>query len=291
MSHPGDPTAPPSPHRGPLLLAPPFPDLPWKAKTSWKEASHFHDKSRAPFTPSRNRPQSSHVILPGPCVLGTCLCPGQHPGMGTTASSPPHSEGWKACRPSLTTLAGMWYLSGSVQPGPEGYWGGPTPGLLTPPRVSAILLLLVIPRQVDPGTLWGFIKLSQLSWSSGDVTRGRASLGRGAGGGAEEERCPEPLGRGPRTLAGGQPPGRAQCGCVCVVYACVRPVSVLCACVCVCVVGGVCMSLSMSPVPGGTRLGRHFPLVSQNTPHSLLRTLTDSLQLVSECAQHWVEHS
>ena len=125
----------------------------------------------------------------------------------------PHSEGWKACRPRPTTLASMWYLSGSVQPGPEGYSGGPSPGLLTPPRVSAILLLLVIPCQVDPGALWSFIKLSQLSWSSGDVTRGRASLRQG--GGAEEEGSPEPLGRGPRTLAGGQPPGRAQCGCMC----------------------------------------------------------------------------
>ena len=181
MSCPGDLTAPPSPHSGPLLLVPPFPDSLWKDKTSWREAPHFHDKSRAPSTPSRNRPQSSRVILPGPCELGTCLCPGQHPGMGTTASSSLHSEGWEACRPRSTTLAGMWYLSGSVQPGPEGYSGGSTPGLLTPPRESAILLLLVIPRQVDPGVLWGFIKLSQLSWSSGDVTRGRASLRRGGG--------------------------------------------------------------------------------------------------------------
>ena len=179
----------------------------------------------------------------------------------------------------------MWYLSGSVQPGPEGYSGGSTPGLLTPPRESAILLLLVIPRQVDPGVLWGFIKLSQLSWSSGDVTRGRASLRRG-GGGAEEEGCPEPLGRGPRMLAGGLSVGV----CVCVVCACVRAVSVVCACVFVCVVGDVHISLSMSPAPGRTRLGQHFPLISQNIPHSLLRTLTDSLQLVSESAEHRVEH-
>ena len=285
MSCPGDLTAPPSPHSGPLLLVPPFPDSLWKDKTSWREAPHFHDKSRAPSTPSRNRPQSSRVILPGPCELGTCLCPGQHPGMGTTASSSLHSEGWEACRPRSTTLAGMWYLSGSVQPGPEGYSGGSTPGLLTPPRESAILLLLVIPRQVDPGVLWGFIKLSQLSWSSGDVTRGRASLRRG-GGGAEEEGCPEPRGRGPRMLAGGLSVGV----CVCILCACVRAVSVVCACVFVCVVGDVHISLSMSPAPGRTRLGQHFPLISQNIPHSLLRTLTDSLQLVSESAEHRVEH-
>ena len=94
-----------------------------------------------------------------------------------------------------------------------------------------------------------------------------------------------------RSLEGRRQGGLSVGVCVCVVYACVRPVSVLRACVCVCVVGGVCMSLSMSPAPGGTRLGRHFPLISQNTPHSLLRTLTDALQLVSECAQHWVELS
>lgn len=67
-------------------------------------------------------------------------------------------------------------------------------------------------------------------------------------------------------------------------------VGVVCACVFVCAVGGVCMSLSMSPAPGRTRLGQHFPLISQNTPHSLLRTVTDSPQLVSECVEHRVEH-
>lgn len=58
-------------------------------------------------------------------------------------------------------------------------------------------------------------------------------------------------------------------------------------CVHVCVVGGVCTSLSARPAPGRTRLGQHFPLVSQNTPHSLPKTVTDTLKLVSECAGRW----
>ena len=75
------------------------------------------------------------------------------------------------------------------------------------------------------------------------------------------------------------------------VHVCVPYVSVVSACVFVCVVGGVCMSLSMSPAPGRTRLGQHFPLISQNMPHSLLRMVTDSPQLVSECVEHRMEQS
>ena len=78
--------------------------------------------------------------------------------------------------------------------------------------------------------------------------------------------------------------------CVCVLCVRVCVLCLVCACVFVCVVGDVHMSLSMSPAPGRTRLGQHFPLISQNIPHSLLRTLTDSLQLVSESAEHRVEH-
>lgn len=149
----------------------------------------------------------------------------------------PHSEGWEACRPRPTTLASMWYLSGSVQPGPKGYSGGPSPGLLTPPRVSAILLLLVIPHQVDPGALWGFIKLSQLSWSSGDVTCGRASLRQG-----EELRrrgALSPWGGAPGCSLEGSRQGGLSVGvCVGVVCACVRAICVCGVCMCICVCGG-----------------------------------------------------
>lgn len=47
--------------------------------------------------------------------------------------------------------------------------------------------------------LWGLTELSQLSWSSGVMMRGRASLGRWRGRARAEEGAPRsPWGKGPR---------------------------------------------------------------------------------------------
>lgn len=60
--------------------------------------------------------------------------------------------------------------------------------------------------------LWGLIELSQLSWSSGVMMRGRASLGRWRGRARAEEGAPRsPWGKGPQngmgSGLGGRKPG------------------------------------------------------------------------------------